>query len=288
MLRLVRPDGWAAALKALVLLALMLVAWPAFAAPTFPPLTGRVVDAANLFTPEQRAQFDAKLAAVEQTTGRQFVVATIPDLQGYPLEDYGYQLGRAWGIGAKDKNNGVVMFVAPNNPPGQRGPRIEVGYGLEPIITDAFASSVVMGVMTPMLKAGDTVGAFNKGIDLVAAQMQLTPEEAAQRTAELQTSTRKASKSGGGIPFIVLIFIVFFVIIPIFRSMGGRRYRGSSGIGDVILWSVINGALNNRSSGGSSWSSGGGSDWGGGGGGGGGFSGGGGGSFGGGGASGGW
>lgn len=274
-----RPDGL---VRALIALLLLLCAFPALAQ-TFPPLTGRVVDAANLFTPEQEAAFDAKLAAVEQSTGRQFVIATIPDLEGYDLSDYGYRLGRAWGIGDKGKNNGVVMFVAPNNPPGQRGPRIEVGYGLEPVLTDAFSSTVAMGVMTPMLKQGDIAGAFDKGIDLVAEQMKLTPEEAAKRTAELEVQRKSAERGVNPGAFIFWLFVFFFVILPIvgaFSRGRGRRHR--SGIGEAILWTAVNAAINSRNdSGGSGWSSGG-SDWGGGGGG---FSGGGG-SFGGGGASG--
>jgi uncharacterized protein len=268
--------------------ALFLALWlaiPAYAQ-KFPPLTGRVVDAANLFTPEQRTRFDAKLAAVEQSTGRQFVIATIPDMQGYDLSDYGYRLGRAWGIGQKGKNNGVVLFVAPNEGVGQRGPRLEVGYGLEPILTDAFSSIVTMSVMTPMLRNGDIEGAFNKGIDIIAEQIKLTPEEAASRTAELQNQSSSRSSSDSGIPggIIFWIFIFLFVILPLLRGFGGRRHRGSTGIGDVILWTAINAAVNSRDNDGGGWGGGGGF---GGGGGGGGFSGGGG-SFGGGGASGGW
>ena len=257
-------------------------------AQTFPPLTGRVVDAAKLFTPEQRARFDAKLAAVEQSTGRQFVIATIPDVQGYALSDYGYRLGRAWGIGEKGKNNGVVLFVAPNNPVGQRGPRLEVGYGLEPILTDAFSSIVTMGVMTPMLRNGDIEGAFDKGIDLIAEQIKLTPEEAAARTAELQTQRQRAQNSNSELSIpkaLVMTVIFFFVILPMLGRIGGRRHRGS-GLGEVILWSALNAAANSRDNDSGGWGGGGGSGWGGGGGGGG-FSGGGG-SFGGGGASGGW
>ena len=273
------------------LLLLLCVALPAHAQ-TFPPLSGRVVDAANLFTAEERVRFDAKLAAVEASTGRQFVIATIPDLQGYPLEDYGYRLGRAWGIGATDKDNGVIMFVAPNNPAGQRGPRIEVGYGLEPILTDAFTSTVAMQVMTPMLRAGDKVGAFERGIDLIAEQIALTPEEAAKRTAELAAAAKKDDGKVNGGAFIFWIVVFFVVILPMVGALTGRGRRGrrhSSGLGEALLWTAVNvasSAMSDNDSDG--WGGGGGGGWGGGGGGGGGGFSGGGGSFGGGGASGGW
>ena len=101
-------------------------------AQTFPKFTGFVVDAANVLPPAVEADLNAKLDALQRDTHRQLVVATIPDLQGYPLEDYGYRLGRAWGVGLQNADNGAILFIAPNNPVGQRGPRLEVGSGLEP------------------------------------------------------------------------------------------------------------------------------------------------------------
>ena len=79
-------------------LLLLLVVPPALAQ-TFPPLTGRVVDQADLLTPEQEADLTGKLEALERASSRQLVVATVADLEGYPIEDYGYRLGRHWGIG---------------------------------------------------------------------------------------------------------------------------------------------------------------------------------------------
>ena len=117
--------GRASAAARLFFLLLLLVASPA-AAQTFPQLTGRVVDGANLLSPADEAELTGKLAALEQASSRQLVVATVPDLQGYPIEDYGYQLGRHWGIGQKGANNGTILLVAPT----ERRVRIEVGYGL--------------------------------------------------------------------------------------------------------------------------------------------------------------
>lgn len=257
---------------------LLLVAWsPAYADPTFPELTGRVVDAANIIPDDQEPALSAKLEAIEKDSGRQVVVATIPDLQGYDLADYGYRLGRAWGIGEKDKNTGAVMFLAPNEPAGKRGPRIEVGYGLEPILTDALSSVIAWQIMTPMLKQGDIAGALNAGVDAIAIQLKLPPEEAAKRAAEIGADAERGRNdvNVGGVIFWVFIFLFF--ILPMVRGLFGGKRRGRRfGSAPVILW------------GGSDWGGGGGgSSWGGGGFGGGGFSGGGG-SFGGGGASGGW
>ena len=124
MPRLARPfaHGILAALIAFVL-----VAGAAYAALSFPPLTGRVVDDAGVLSSETQQRLTALSAEHEQQTGNQIVVVTLKSLQGTEIETYGYQLLRAWAIGQKGKNNGALVIIAPN----ERKTRIEVGYGLE-------------------------------------------------------------------------------------------------------------------------------------------------------------
>ena len=269
---------------ALVLIALLFFAAAPASAQTFPKLAGEpVVDAANLLDPAQEATLNAKLKGIQATSGHQVAVATIPDLEGRDIADYGYRLGRAWGLGSKEKDNGVVLIVAPN----ERRTRIEVGYGLEPILTDAYSSVIVNMVMIPRFKAGDYPAGIDAGVDAIAQQIQLPPEQAAARAAQAQAQARSRQSGSGGMPgaLIFWIFVGLFVVLPLLGRLGGRRHRGGrgSGIGEVILWTAINAAVNSRNNDGGGWGGGGGF----GGGGGGGFSGGGGG-FGGGGASGGW
>ena len=107
---------------------------PARAAP-IPALTGPLVDAANVVPDEQEPALITKLQAVQAQSGRQLVVATIPSLDGEPVEDFGYRLATAWKIGDKGENNGIILIVAP----ADRRVRIEVGTGLEPIMTDALS-----------------------------------------------------------------------------------------------------------------------------------------------------
>lgn len=271
----VRHDGWIGSL--VVLLCALLLALPSHAQ-TFPKLAGEpVVDAADLLNPAQEAALNAKLKGLETSTGHQLAVATIPSLEGRDIADYGYQLGRAWGIGKQGTNDGVVLIVAPN----ERRTRIEVGYGLEAILTDAYSSVIVNSVMIPQFKAGNYPAGIDAGVDAIAQQIQLPPDEARARAAA--ASAKGERKQQGGIPgaFVFWLFIFFFVVLPLLGRLGGRgrRYRGGSGLGEVILWSALNAAVNSHDNDGGGW--------GGGGGGGGGFSGGGG-SFGGGGASGGW
>ncbi|HEX8625465.1 MAG TPA: TPM domain-containing protein [Allosphingosinicella sp.] len=263
-------------IRSLLPLLLLLVAAPA-AAQDFPKLTGRVVDAANIIPPADEAALTQKLEAVETASSRQLVVATVPSLQGYDIADFGYQLGRTWGIGQKGANNGMILLVAPN----ERKVRIDVGYGLEPIMTDALSHQIITQQILPAFKRGDYPGGINAGTDAIIEQLRAPPEQAEQKAIAAQQAQRESGGDDDGGSIFPLIFwgVVFlFFILPMLR--GGRRGRRHRRRGGVWVWGP--------GLGGGGWgggSSGGG--FGGFGGGGGGF-GGGGGSFGGGGASGGW
>jgi uncharacterized protein len=269
-------------LRHFLLLLAAAVAAPA-AAQSFPALSGRVVDAANLLSPAQEAELTGKLEALERASSRQLVVATIPDLEGLDDADYGYRLGRHWGIGQSQANNGTILLVAPN----ERKVRVEVGYGLEPILTDALSHQIIQTEILPRFRQNDMAGGIMAGADAVIAQLGAPPEQAEQRALAAAQAQRQQSSGGEGessiFGLVFWMFILFFVIIPMLRGgrrgrRYGRRRRGAWGA-PVVIWG--------GGSGGGWGSSGGG--WGGGGGGGGfgGFSGGGG-SFGGGGASGSW
>ena len=128
------------------LLALLLCCLVAAAAePVFPALTGRVVDQASLLSTDQRDYLTSLLKKHEDETSNQMVVVTLKSLQGYSIEEFGYQLGRHWGIGQKQRNNGVLLIVAPN----ERKVRIEVGYGLEGVLTDYLANDIIQNKILP-------------------------------------------------------------------------------------------------------------------------------------------
>ena len=256
---------------ALVLLAALLL--PGLArAQTFPQLTGPVVDAGNVIPDDVEARITQKLVQFNQQSGRQLQVATVPDLQGYEISDYGYRLGRAWGIGGKDKNDGAILLIAPT----ERKVRVEVGYGLEGTLTDALSSQIIRREILPRFKAGDMPGGIEAGTEALIAQLQLPPDQA-RAVAAQATKAKQSSGIDPGFVIWLLIFVFFFVLPMIRRMSGGRRY-GSSGLGPIIMWNVLDGMSRGGGGGGSSWSGGGG---------GGGWSGGGG-SFGGGGSSGSW
>src|SRR3954471_8777721 len=179
---------------------------PAWAAPKFPALTGRVVDDAHILSDATKADLDQKLAGLEQKTSRQLVVVTIPSLQGYEISDYGYQLGRAWGIGQAKLNNGLLLIVAPT----EHKVRIEVGYGLEPIVTDAFSSVVIQTQILPRFRAGDFNGGVSAGVDALIQQLSLETSEAEKRAAAAADQLKH--HDDGDMPgwLVLLIFFGIF------------------------------------------------------------------------------
>ncbi len=240
-------------------LALLCLLLPATAAPKFPALTGRVVDGANILSAATKADLNTKLAVLEQKTSRQLVVVTIPSLGGYEISDYGYQLGRAWGIGQKSLNNGILFIVAPT----EHKTRIEVGYGLEPIVTDALSSVIIQSRVLPSFRKGDFNAGVVAGTDALIEQLSLETSVAETRAAAAAEQRPQGDSGGGLLGFLIMLFI-FFMIARVFGGWG-------------LLPFLLMGGGGGRGGG---WSDGGG--------GGGGWSGGGGGSFGGGGSSGSW
>jgi uncharacterized protein len=258
------------ALLAATLAALMLTLSPA-RAEDFPKLTGRVVDDAHLLQPADVTTIEAKLAGLEAQSRRQIVVATVPTLGGDDIDDYANKLFRAWGIGDKQRNDGLLLLIAPT----EHKVRIEVGPGLEGIVTDAVSSIIIRHDLTPRFKANDFAGGINAATDALITQLRLPDDEARAMAAKAKTqlARERAPHFDAGTVVFLVIFLLFFVL-PFLRMMrgGGRSYGG----GVMIL--PMGGF-------GGGWGGGGGgSDWGDGGGG---FSGGGGSSDGGG-ASGGW
>ncbi len=242
-------------LRAIVLvLAAFVAASFAFAAPNFPPLTGRVVDGAGVISAEARVILENRLRDYEAQSGHQIAIATVPSLEGYDIRDYGNQLARKWALGQKGKDDGVLVLVAPS----EHKVSIEVGYGLEGDLTDAISSIIIQHAMVPRFKAGDYPGGLYAGLadieKVVGGQGDQVVQSAQQQPAPTLADI---------LPFIIFFF---FVLIIIYNASHGRRVL-------IIPGGFGGGGFN---SGGGGFSGGGG-----------GFSGGGG-SFGGGGASGGW
>jgi len=263
-------------------------------AQTYPRPTGYVVDAADILPAGEEAALAARLQTLDQSTGTQLAVVTVPSLEGREIEDYGIGLLRAWGVGQADTDRGAILLVAPN----ERRVRIEVGFGLEPVLTDALTSTIIRREIIPRFRAGDLAGGTIAGADALIGHLQLPAEEQRTRAEQAQQEQAQTRERRGGINWIGIVFwlvVLGFVLLPAviggMRSgrrrkgpwgvRGGRRRRGGDVDWGIALWTIANIASAASRSGG------GGSDgWGGGGGGG--FGGFGGGSGGGGGASGSW
>ena len=153
-------------------LLLLLCTGSAWAVPGFPELTGRVVDSAGLLSASTEQQLTQQLEQHEQATSNQVVIVTLPSLQGYSIDDYGNQLGRHWGIGQADHDNGVLLIVAAND----RKVRIEVGYGLEGTLTDARSHHIIQQVILPQFRNKHYEEGIVRGTEAILGTLQGTYE----------------------------------------------------------------------------------------------------------------
>ena len=188
-------------------------------AQTFPQLTSRVVDNANILDIQTEAEIEQKLIELENKTTSQLVVVTLPSLEGYEIEDYGYRLGRHWGIGQKDRNNGALLIVAPN----ERRVRIEVGYGLEGTLTDALTSVLIHNAILPRFRAGDFPGGITRGVDDLVQVLEGDTEYVAR--AE-QASRAETDDSDLMFQIIIWLFIAFWIWRLFRLNSRGNAARG--------------------------------------------------------------
>ena len=257
-----------AALAAILLLLAPLLAR---AAPTFPALAGRVVDEAGLLAADDRGELTTDLAALEQKSSDQLVVVTLKSLQGYAIEDYGYQLGRAWKIGQGSLNNGVLLIVAPN----ERRVRIEVGRGLEPQLTDALTQLIIQNAILPAFRRGDWTGGIKAAVRDISDVLLGDAEAVKQRLASGAKRSPEADL-GSLLPLLFWFLIVAIVIYAQYRqarqvpvgATGQRRRRSGYDNGGIVVapggWGGSGGWSGGGSGGGGGFSGGGG-DFGGGG-----------------------
>lgn len=177
----------------------------AWANPLDLKLTGRVVDSAQMLSASTESRITALLEAHARATSNQIVVVTLNSLQGDAIESIGYQLGRKWGIGQKDKNNGALLIIAKT----ERKIRIEVGYGLEGELTDAISSNIIYSVIRPRFRTGDFDGGIEAG---VSAMIQALGGQYQMQEVR-QSEDRPAS-----------FWVIFFmIVVMMLLSHFGRR-----------------------------------------------------------------
>ncbi|MCP1443867.1 uncharacterized protein J3D54_002999 [Pseudomonas sp. GGS8] len=216
-------------LKMGLMLLLWVFALTAQAELKFPELTGRVVDNAQMIEPAVREQLVQQLNAHEKTTGEQLVVVTLPDLQGADIADFGYQLGRYWGIGQKNKNNGALLIVAR----AERKLRIEVGYGLEDRLTDAQSSVIINQVITPAFKAGNFSKGISDGVSAMLVVLGGNPLNEPSTVYESRGNQESdfVARHPGIFVFLVLLFILTIFVGQMFGILPSGRGGGGFGGG---------------------------------------------------------
>ncbi|NIJ51296.1 TPM domain-containing protein [Dyadobacter arcticus] len=220
-----------------------------------------VNDFANQLSEGEKASLEQKLVSYNDSTSSQIVIVIVPTTGDYPMADYALKIGREWGVGQKDKDNGIVLLWAPTD----RKVFISTGYGLEGAIPDAIAKRIISQVITPQFKNGQFYQGLDQGVDMIFKYA----------TGEYKADAKEDTGDGSS-PLVTFIIVFVIILIIIFRNRrrGGRGGGGLGNFGGPIFWPYT------THSGSGSFSG----NWGGGGGGGGGFGGFGGGSFGGGGA----
>ena len=203
-----------------------------------------IVDAANVIPANVKTELEAKLKALEAKTSAQVIVVTVPDLQGYAVEEFTIGLLRNWKLGAKDKNNGAVIFLAQK----ERKVRIEVGYGLEGALTDATSKVIISNGMIPRLRVNDYGGAFTRAVDDVGSIV--SAEAGDQGWKGTKTDERQQGDATDIVK--ILVFLVFLVVFIKLQTRASRR----SGFGSNIV--ILPGSLWGDGRGGGGFSGGGG------------------------------
>lgn len=243
-----------------------LLAW----AQELPPKPNTLVtDYTNTLSETEQQQLERKLATFDDSTSTQIAVVIMKSVGSYDINDYAQRLGRAWGIGQKSKNNGIVVLVAI----GDRKVSIQTGYGVEGALPDVITHEIIQIDILPNFKGGNYYAGLDAGTDDIIKYVK----------GEYKSDKKPQGKGGGG-SIAILIIIVVVILIIIFRNRGGGGQIIDSRGGASPFWWFLGGTLLGRGSGGGGWGgfSGGGGDSGGG------FGGFGGGDFGGGGSSGSW
>ena len=231
--------------------------------------TKLVNDYTTTLTADQQQVLEQKLVAFDDSTSTQIAVVIIPTLNGNDVSDYGVRLGRAWGIGGKERNNGVLLLIVNGDKAnGDRKLYIGTGYGVEGALPDITAKHIIDDVIVPNFKGDDYYRGIEEGTDAI---MQAVKGE---YKAPESYNSRKNKGGIGRIIFIIIIIVIFLAISG--GKGGGGSFMSRRGFAAWTIASMLSGGGR-----GGGWNGGGGSS-------GGGFGGFGGGSFGGGGASGSW
>ncbi|WP_187299300.1 TPM domain-containing protein [Nitrospira moscoviensis] len=189
-----------------------------------PPLTGRIVDLAQVLPGDLAAKLTQELEAHEAKTGNQVAVLVLPSLEGEPLEPFSHRVATTWALGKKGTDNGVLLLVALR----ERKVRIEVGYGLEGTLTDLRSARIIRNEIVPRFRAGDLPGGIAAGVRAILGTIEgAAPEGSA--------STRPATDETPAVQYL-LIGIVVGTLAGLILSQGLQRTRAL--LGSVLAFLI--------------------------------------------------
>ncbi|MES2111639.1 MAG: TPM domain-containing protein [Bacteroidota bacterium] len=233
--------------KLILFIVLTFVAFTTFAQELPPKSNTLVTDYVNLLHDYQKSQLESKLKAFADSTSTQIAVVIIKSVGDYDINDFGQKLGRAWGIGEKGKNNGVLLLVAKED----KKVAIQTGYGAEGAVTDYATHDIIQKDIIPRFKANDYYSGIDAATDDIMKLMK----------GEYKTSgkNKKASKDDGGpIGFVIIIVIVILIIIFRRRGGGGGHIIDRRGGANPFWWFLAGTAIGRGSGGWGGFSDGGG------------------------------
>lgn len=194
-----------------------------------PPLTQRVTDLVGLLTADQTSALESKLRDLESTDSTQVAVLIIPSLEGESLEDYSMRVAESWKLGQKAHDNGALLLISMKD----RDMRIEVGYGLEPTLTDARTSQIIRNDMIPRFRDGDFYGGIDAGVTGIIQTVQGTYQARAER--------KRVRKSGGIFNFLIVMLFPLLWILSATGKWGGAIIGGGAGV--LLPYTLISHSL---------------------------------------------
>ncbi len=196
--------------------------------PTRPDPPRLVNDFAGILNPGDNSRLESRLEQFAQETSTQIVVVTVNDLEGYDPGDYAFRIGEQWGVGQQGKNNGLVVLIKPKTNSTKGQIFIATGYGLEGVLPDAIVNGTIIDAeMIPRFMENNYIAGIENGLQVI---MDITRGE---YTAE---QYQQQAESAGGVPFVILMFILFFIIIPVIKGRNSRFYSPGK---NIPLWIAL-------------------------------------------------
>jgi uncharacterized protein len=223
-------------MKKLILLFVLLLSYTLFAT-EYPKPVGYVNDFANVMTADQKGKLESVLSNYEKQTSVEISIVTIQSLDGQDIEEYTNELASQWGVGKKDSDNGIVIL----NSIGDRKIRVEVGYGLEGLVTDAYSNQLIDDVLVPELKNSKYSDAYNLAVSALMRKLGDSPDELAKRKLEAEQN------SGHSVWFwifviggAIVVLIIIIVMIDDYTG-GGIAFTSDYGGGSDSSWGSSSG-----------------------------------------------